>query len=428
MDMRIYPSELTGSIKAVASKSEAHRLLICAAFADGVTDIDCNTTSADIDATASCLRALGAQVTRTKLGFRVSPARTARQGALLDCGESGSTLRFLLPVVAALGCDARLTGHGRLPERPLSPLYEELAAHGCKLGEKGVMPLGVGGKLRSGRFEIAGNVSSQYVSGLLMAAPLMDEDTEVFVTEPIESLPYVDITCQALSRFGVKVSREKHEEEGHCGLLFKVSGASSYTTPGTVAVGGDWSNAAFWLAAGAFSETGIEVTGLDVASTQGDRAVLAAIALLGGGVVRGREGAATRCDGLRGCTLDVKSCPDLVPPLAAVAALAKGTTKITGAARLRIKESDRLKTVSAAINALGGHVEETQDGLVIDGADVLSGGVVDATNDHRIAMMSAILATRAKGASTIRGAECVAKSYPAFFEDLRALGGRCEEV
>ena len=206
MDMRIFPGALAGSIEAVASKSEAHRLLICAALADGVTDIDCNTTSQDIDATAACMRALGARVTRTKKGFRVVPvyAGSPERGALLDCGESGSTLRFLLPVVAALGCDASLTGHGRLPERPLSPLYEELVAHGALLGPQGTMPLSVGGRLESGRYEIAGNVSSQYVSGLLLAAPLMDGSCEVLVTEPIESLPYIDITVAALAQFGVE--------------------------------------------------------------------------------------------------------------------------------------------------------------------------------------------------------------------------------
>ena len=428
MDMQVNPSALGGTIQAIASKSEAHRLLICAAFADGVTDIDCNTTSQDIDATAECLRALGARVTRTKKGFRVVPAEQVATGALLDCGESGSTMRFLLPVVAALGCDASLTGHGRLPQRPLSPLYEVLVEHGCELGPQGTVPLPVGGKLTAGRFEIAGNVSSQYVSGLLMAAPLTDEACEVFVTEPVESLPYIDITCAALAEFGVEVGRAKHAENGKRGLLFSIESGARYRTPKEVRVGGDWSNAAFWLAAGALNEGGVTVEGVDMRSTQGDRAILGALALLGARVERGSTSVTVRPDRLKGCRLDVSSCPDLVPPLAAVAAYAEGTTTIVGAARLRIKESDRLQTVSDAVAALGGRVEQTNDGLVIEGVPSLSGGEVDAANDHRIAMMSAILASRAEAPATIRGAQCVAKSYPAFFEDLRALGGSCQEV
>jgi 3-phosphoshikimate 1-carboxyvinyltransferase len=428
MDMLVNPSALGGTIQAIASKSEAHRLLICAAFADGVTDIDCNTTSQDIEATAECLRALGARVTRTKKGFRVVPAEHVATGALLDCGESGSTMRFLLPVVAALGCDASLTGHGRLPQRPLSPLYEVLVEHGCELGPQGTVPLPVGGKLTAGRFEIAGNVSSQYVSGLLMAAPLTGEACEVFVTEPVESLPYIDITCAALAEFGVEVARAKHAENGKRGLLFSIEAGTRYRTPKEVSVGGDWSNAAFWLAVGALNDEGVTVEGVDMRSTQGDRAILGALALLGARVERGATSVTVKPDRLKGCRLDVSSCPDLVPPLAAVAACAEGTTTIMGAARLRIKESDRLQTVSDAVTALGGRVEQTNDGLVIEGVPSLSGGEVDAANDHRIAMMSAILASRAEAPATIRGAQCVAKSYPAFFEDLRALGGSCQEV
>ena len=436
MDMLITPSPLAGQVKAPASKSEAHRLLICAALCPGTTDIDCDTTSQDIDATAACLRALGARVTRTAKGFRVVPVpgagssdniREAVRGALLDCGESGSTLRFMLPVVAALGCDASLTGHGRLPERPLSPLYEELVAHGADLGPQGSFPLHVGGRATAGRYVIAGNVSSQYVSGLLMAAPVMGAPVEVLVTKPVESLPYIDLTCAALAQFGVEVARGEAMVGEKGAMSFAVSAPQGLRSPGVVTVGGDWSNAAFWLAAGAMSDEGLTVTGVDLKSTQGDRAIMGALALLGARVTRAQGQVTVMRENLRGCRLDVSACPDLVPPLAAVAAVAEGTTTICGAARLRIKESDRLKTVSAAINALGGRVSETDDGLVIKGVPELSGGTVDAANDHRIAMMSAILAARCTGPTTIVGAQCVAKSYPAFFEDFSMLGGRCQK-
>lgn len=429
MDAIINPAQLAGTIKAPASKSEAHRLLICAALAKGTSDIDCDTTSQDIDATAACLEALGARVTRTRVGFRVVPIPrdesgrlAASRGALLDCNESGSTLRFLLPVVAALACDARLTGHGRLPERPLSPLYEELVSHGSVLSPQGRMPLSVGGALAGGRFSIAGNVSSQYISGLLMAAPVLRTPVEVLVSEPVESLPYIDLTIAALRRFGMEVTRSKVMAESGPSTLFAANPAAGLVSPGQVSVGGDWSNAAFWLCAAALGNP-IGVAGVSDKSVQGDRAVLGALALLGARVSRQPGLVEVTPDVSRGCRLDVRSCPDLVPPLAAVAACSAGTTTITGTARLRIKESDRLETVCACVNALGGTCQTTEDGLIIEGAPRLVGGTVDAANDHRIAMMAAILATRCEGPVRILGAQCVAKSYPAFFEDYASLGG-----
>ena len=432
MNATIEAGPLTGELDAPSSKSEAHRLLVCAAFAPGLTDVSCATSSDDIEATASCLEALGARIARTRGGFRVRPVPgtsatdnlpEARRGALLDCGESGSTLRFLLPV-AALGCDARLTGRGRLPERPLSPLYEELEAHGARLSGQGSLPLSVGGRLEPGRFFLPGDVSSQFVTGLLLAAPLLRAPVEVVVAEPVESAPYIDITVSALRTFGVEVSEGGAlTDGGRPARSYVVCAPGGYVTPGAVSVGGDWSNAAFWLAAGAIGEEGVAVRGLDLASAQGDRQILAALALLGARVLRRPGGAACERERLRGRELDVSSCPDLVPPLAAVAAVAEGTTRVRGAARLRIKESDRLETVSAAICALGGRARAVDDGLVIEGVPELAGGTVDAANDHRIAMMASILASRCTGPVTVLGAECVAKSYPAFFEDLAALGG-----
>lgn len=428
----IEPARLSGSVEAPSSKSEAHRLLICAALASGATNVDCTTTSDDIEATVSCLESLGAGVARTRQGLRVTPLETGREGAErlpeaeLDCGESGSTLRFLLPVVAALGRDVSITAHGRLPQRPLSPLYEELLAHGATLSPQGQVPLRVGGTLRPGRFSLPGNVSSQYVSGLLLAAPLTGGRVEVVVTEPVESRPYIDMTVAALRRFGAEVSEGRAQESnGAPARSYACEAPRGLVSPGTVRVGGDWSNAAFWLAAGALCgpEGGVAVTGLDARSPQGDRQVLAALALLGARVLRSADGAGCVTDHLVGRTIDVSSCPDLVPPLAAVAALSEGTTTFTGAARLRLKESDRLATVSAAILALGGRARATEDGLLVEGVPELAGGVVDAANDHRIAMMAAVLSTRCSGTVTIEGAECVSKSYPAFFEDFASLGG-----
>ena len=433
MNVTIKPGALGGQITAPSSKSEAHRLLICAALSPGTTDIDCTSTNDDIDATIGCLEALGARVARTSLGFRVVPIPgtsasdnrpEGRADALLDCRESGSTLRFLLPVVAALGRGARLTGSGRLPQRPLSPLYEQLVEHGAELSPQGRMPLVVGGRARAGRYELPGDVSSQYVSGLLMAAPLMGGPVEVLVREPVESRPYIDLTISAVERFGVEVSETASKtDDGAPARSFVASAPRGLSSPGSVSVGGDWSGAAFWLAAGALRGDGVAVAGLDLGSAQGDRQVLAALALLGARVLRCPEGAACAPELLVAHDLNVASCPDLVPPLAAVAALAEGTTRIRGAERLRLKESDRLVTVSAAINALGGRATVVDDGLDVEGVGELAGGVVDAAGDHRIAMMAAVLACRCASPVTIAGAECVSKSYPAFFEDYAALGG-----
>lgn len=428
MDVTIYPSELQGSVAAVPSKSMAHRLLVCAALADGPTRIACPATSQDIDATARCLAALGTSVARDGNGFVVTPAARREDGAVpmapavLDCGESGSTLRFLLPVTCALGRDATFVGHGRLLERPLEPLLSQLRAHGVRAGSPAGGALSVSGRMTSALYELPGDVSSQFVSGLLLAAPAVDGPVAVRVAEPVASRPYIDLTVDALACFGVQVVVLRSERD----VTYGVPAEARLVTPGSLDVEGDWSNAAFWLAAGALSEGGVAVRGLNQASHQGDRAILGALAMLGAHVSRTSTFVGASASPLVGRPLNVADCPDLVPPLALVAALAEGDTHITGAGRLRLKESDRLETISAALNALGGNVEATDDGLVVHGVTALRGGLVDAAGDHRIAMMAAVAACGADGPSTIRGAECVSKSYPAFFDDLASLGAHVE--
>ena len=435
MDRVITPGPLGGTVPAIASKSMAHRLLICAALADKPTIIACPTTSADIEATASCLSALGAQVTRTETGYEVVPIHAPAAAARLDCGESGSTLRFLLPLAAALGAGVTLVGHGRLAQRPLSPLYEQLTDHGAVLGPQGAFPLSVSGRLAGGRFHLPGDVTSQFASGLLMAAPLLAEPLEVLVDEPIGSRPYLDLTIKALERFGVGVRISTGSMSGRRVTAFvPVNSACpappapavppAYASPGTVQVEGDWSNAAFWLAAGALAGDGVTVTGLADDSAQGDRAMAELLARFGAHVERTAAGVTVRPAPLSALTIDAGDIPDLVPPLACVAALAQGTTRIGNAGRLRLKESDRLASVTAALTALGAQVHADDDGLTITGVDRLSSGTVDAANDHRIAMMAAVAAIRADGPVTIRGAECVSKSYEGFFSDYQLLGGK----
>ena len=434
MNVRVAPKPLGGVVEAIASKSFAHRMLICAALCPSPTAITCNTSSKDIEATIGCLTSLGASVTRLDDVLLVSPIpRGARaddplvqEPPTLDCGESGSTLRFLLPVVAALGAKCSLQGHGRLSKRPLSPLYEELVSHGCELGPQGAFPLDVSGALRPGSFRIPGNVSSQYVSGLLMALPLLDGPSEVVVEGTLESKPYVDMTIDVLRSFGVGVTSSLEHAEGTTLLHLDIPAGAMFSSPGRCSVEGDWSCSAFWLCAGAIAGSGVGVSGLDARSCQGDRSVLGALALLGARVLR-RDGLVAASPGsLHGSTIDVRDIPDLVPPLAAVAAAAQGETRMSNAGRLRLKESDRLVTVRDAIDSLGGSARIAGDDLVIFGTGRLRGGTVDAANDHRIAMLAAIASTICDEPVTIMGAECVGKSYPAFFEDLVALGGECQ--
>lgn len=433
MDKLLQMPRLAGEVRAPSSKSEAHRMLIAAALSalyGGLAvprRVVCTDLNEDIEATARCLAALGAGVAREGDAFLVSPIQALPRRAVLDCGESGSTLRFLLPVVCALGSvdgtpegfTVSMVGRGRLPERPLSPLYEELVAHGAVMTPMGSNPLVVGGALRGGNFTLSGGVSSQFISGLLFALPLLREDSRIHVTGKIESTPYIGMTVDALASVTGAVQ----------GALpcFEIAG----NTPGhpnaigqsALSVGGDWSGAAFFLAAGALATAGrsVTVTGLDMQSRQGDRAIVEVLSRMGAAMEADADRVTAFGSALRGCVIDASQIPDLVPILAVAAAVAEGETRIVGASRLRIKESDRLATVTALLCALGGDVRETEDGLIIRGVPMLHGGVVDAAGDHRIAMSAAVAATRCSGAVTIRGAEAVAKSYPAFWDVFEGI-------
>lgn len=416
MDVRVLPRKLSGAVAAIASKSEAHRELIAAALADAPTTILCNTTSKDIEATRDCLAALGAKITNIDGGLLVTPVTTPNQDALLDCVESGSTLRFLLPVAAALGGGARLVGSGRLPERPLSPLDAELVRHGVTMSA-GSLPLTLAGALQSGEYVLPGNVSSQYITGLLFALPLLKGDSTIRLTTPLESADYVDMTRQTLSRFGVEI---KPTETGYV-----IPGRQRYHSPKRVTVGGDWSNAAFFLAAGALGGN-VRCTGLSMESLQADRKIVSNLSLMGADWER-TEGIQAKKTCLSGCRISVKDCPDLLPILAVTAAFAEGETVFCDAARLRIKESDRLSAMAAVLTRLGVSCRELPDGLIVQGGTALHPAEIDGCNDHRIVMAAAIALSYGAG-GVIHGAEAVEKSYPAFFEDLNALGGSAHVI
>ena len=395
MDITIHPSKLSGDITIIPSKSQAHRLLICAAFSDRPTELVCPETNKDIEATADCLRALGAEIARTKAGYTVIPIREYPAEATLPCGESGSTLRFLLPIVGAMGVRAVFRMEGRLPQRPLSPLREEMEQMGCAFNWMSDCELQVTGKLQPGDYYIDGGVSSQFVTGLLFATSLLDGDSTIHIQGKLESAPYVEMTRKAMARFGVDTTD------------FHVRGGQVYHSPGKLVVEGDWSGGAFFLAAD-YLGSDVNIYGLDLNSPQGDRAISDILPQL-------REG---------NITISAADIPDLVPVLSVVAAAWHGAI-FTDIRRLRLKESDRVATTIAMLEALGGKAEADENTLTVSGTS-LSGGTVDAANDHRIAMAAAIAATVCDATVTILGAECVSKSYPRFWEEYARLGGNYE--
>ena len=391
MDLTIQPGILRGTVTAIPSKSQAHRMLICAAFADNPTTLICPETNQDIEATANCLNALGADIRRTEIGYYVSPVITIPDVTILNCHESGSTLRFLLPIVGALGCDATFQLVGRLPQRPLSPLWEEMERMGCRLTRPTNSTLRCQGKLRSGNYEIDGGVSSQFVTGLLYALSLMNGSRKLTVTGKIESKPYIDMTLRAMDRFGVNA------------WDYSFHGKTKYHSPGEILVEGDWSNGAFFLAAKTLGNP-VNVENLSSDSPQGDRAIAYWLPRLEDH-----------------CVIPAGDIPDLVPILAVVAGAKQGAV-FTNIQRLRLKESDRVASVIAMLTALGGKAEATEDTLTVCGTGYV-GGTVNSCNDHRIAMAAAIAATACSNPVTILGAECVKKSYPQFWNEYRHLGG-----
>ena len=385
-DITIQPGLLNGTIDAIPSKSMAHRLLICAALDSEPTELVCPQTSEDIEATALALRKLCHYVGRTDYGYEIRPYQYDGDGVppslRINCHESGSTLRFLLPVVGALGIATIFELEGRLPNRPLSPLWEEMERMGCSLSRPAASLVQCTGKLRPGAYRMDGSVSSQFISGLMMALPLIEGETSLEITGNVESKPYIEMTRQAIGLF--KANRPKRIE-----------------------VEGDWSNAAFWLAANALGST-VTVTGLQDSSPQGDRAITELLPLLNGKA-----------------TISAADIPDLVPVLAVVAAAKQGAV-FTDIRRLRLKESDRVASIITMLESLGGKAEATENTLTVFGTG-LTGGAVDSFGDHRIAMAAAIAATVCKEPVTILGAECVKKSYPAFWEDYSRLGGNYGE-
>ena len=399
----VYPGKVSGSLRAIPSKSHVHRLLICAALAEGVTRIACPALNEDIEATARCLTALGADISYKDEWFTVRPGMP-KANCTLDVGESGSTYRFLFPVAAALGADAEFRLHGRLPSRPMGELVNAMLPHGASFEGLGSDTVSIAGRLTGGRYEIPGDVSSQYISALIFALPLTGSASEIALTTPVESVGYINMTLDAVRKFGIAVEWTRN--------TIRIPGGQKYISPGEIIAEGDWSNAAFMLCASAACGSPVEMNGLNMDSAQGDRAVKQIVSDFG--------------TPPKGQVISIADIPDLAPALAVLSAAAAGETRMINATRLKLKESDRISAIVDTLNALGADAAGTDDAIIIRGGKALRGGTVDSCGDHRIAMMAACTAVIADAPVTITRAEAVRKSYPGFFEDIQSLGLRVE--
>ncbi|NLX84137.1 MAG: 3-phosphoshikimate 1-carboxyvinyltransferase, partial [Synergistaceae bacterium] len=380
------------------------------------TEIKCSSLSEDIEATMRCLSSLGASIEYQDGIISVTPIGEPTSDAVLDCGESGSTYRFLAPVVAALGVKASFLLRDRLSKRPMESLWDVLEKHGITISGKGEEEVFLSGKLSGGIFKIEGDISSQYISGLLMALPLLEEGGTIEISTPLESVGYIYITIDVLNSFGVTTEMN---ENSIC-----LNGKEKYITPGHLVTEGDWSNSAFWLCGAAASGRSLTCTGLDVRSSQGDSAIIAVLREMGADIECKDKSVYLKASFLRPAKINAGNIPDLVPAIALAACSARGETEIFNAGRLRIKESDRLFTVADTLRELGAEIEERETSLLIRGGNPLRGGCADSHGDHRIVMMAALASLISKESITIEGAEAVDKSYPGFFHDFASLGAK----
>ncbi|SFD15564.1 3-phosphoshikimate 1-carboxyvinyltransferase [Clostridium uliginosum] len=430
-NLKLYPKKLEGEVKIPPSKSMAHRAVICAALGNGISKIENIDYSDDIIATIDAMSSLGAKITKKEdylevCGVKWNPSNNdecsklhlkSNSERIIDCNESGSTLRFLVPIAALFDGVNRFVGRGNLGKRPLDTYYNIFDKQGIKYSYKdGILDLKTEGRLKSGEFKVKGNISSQFITGLLFTLPLLDEDSKIIITTEMESKGYIDLTLSAIKDFGVDIINNNYEE-------FIIKGNQSYKSR-DYRVEGDYSQAAFFLSADAISNDVI-VNDLKLDSLQGDKEVLDILERMGLSLRYKNSGLIGKVEGnLRATVIDGSQCPDIIPVISLVAALSEGTTEIINAGRLRIKECDRLSAVTCELNKLGTKISEKEDGLIIKGVKELKGGVeVWSHKDHRIAMTLAIASTVCDLPIILKDYECVSKSYPEFWEDFKAIGG-----
>lgn len=425
--IEICPSVLSGSIDIPPSKSMSHRAVIAAALAEGESEIGNVVLSEDVSATIEAIRTLGGKIeiqkddldtNRMKLRINGHTIWKDRKPVRIDCKESGSTLRFLIPIVMQLKNEVTFEGREGLAKRPLTEYYRIFEQDGVAYQNKeGRLPLTIRGTLRGGAYHLKGDVSSQFISGLMMALPILLSDSEIILSTKLESASYVRMTKQVLSEFGIRIQDKP-------GVGYTVSGGQKYL-PQQYRIEGDYSQAAFWLAAGAISRGKgfLECSNLRKDSLQGDRKILDILTEMGANYFDTAEGVRIEAAALRAVDIDASDIPDLVPILAVALSVSEGRSRIYNATRLRWKESDRIEATVKGLLTLGAKIREVGDEIHIIGQPMLEGGTVDSFSDHRIAMAMTIASTVCRDRVILEKAETVSKSYPHFFEDFESLGG-----
>lgn len=414
MTVKLFPSTLNGEVSAPPSKSISHRAIIAASLSYGTSVISNVLFSDDINATIESMQELGVKFTKEANKLTIEgPKHLKYSHNEVNCNESGSTLRFLIPIFSLTNEKVTFIGKESLIKRPQT-IYEDIFSSDGNTLDISKSKIVVNGSVKARKYFIDGKVSSQFISGLMFSLPLLKEDSEIILTSPLESIGYIDLTIDVLESFGITIIR------GDNGYL--ISGNQLYT-PQRYEIDGDYSQSAFFLVGGLISES-IKINNLNPDSLQGDKEIISYIRSMNGKLIYTENGFITTNSDTEGITIDISQTPDLAPPVALLAALSEGTTKIVNASRLRIKESDRIKSIVKTLKKLGADIKEVEDSIIIKGIPMLEGGVtVDSFNDHRIAMMVSIASSRVKKEVILTQANAVSKSYPTFYDDFKSLGG-----
>ena len=428
MKIKIRPGKLNGTIEIPPSKSYSHRAVIAAALAENGKKSKINNLkfSVDITTTTDIMENWGAEIERFESALEIigNGGKVAPRDKYVQCNESGSTIRFLIPVGITSENELVFDGKGKLVDRPLDSYYKIFKEQGLKYETiGGKLPLTVNGKLKSGNYEIDGNISSQFITGLLYALPLLEGDSKLIINKNLESKGYVDLTLEILKLAGIEIVNNDYKS-------FDIRGNQTYK-PFNYTVEGDYSQVAFWIVAGIISanrDNEVKCLHVNKNSLQGDREIIEIVTRMGANLEIFDDYVIVKPSKTKGTVIDISQCPDIGPVLTVLSALSEGETRIINGERLRIKESDRITSIKTELNKLGANVAEEGDSLIIQGVEGFRGGVtVNAWNDHRIAMSLAVASTRCEKEIILEEAESVRKSYPHFWDDFVKMGGEIEK-
>jgi 3-phosphoshikimate 1-carboxyvinyltransferase len=416
LNVIIKPKKLSGEVIIPPSKSLSHRAIIAAGLASGKSEISNVLFSKDIKATIEAMRACGAVILEHENSLTIYGSKVMRKKCELNANESGSTIRFMIPI--ALVCSEKMTfkGENHLVNRPLDTYYEIFDKLNIKYNhpDNAYLPLETEGGLKAGTYEIRGDISSQFITGLLYALPMLDGDSKLVITTTLESKGYVDLTLDILSKFGIKIENNDYKE-------FYIKGNQNYQ-PFDYTVEGDYSQSAFFLVAGALGND-VKLLAMNEHSYQGDKKIIDDMCDFGCEIESHNDTLKCSVNHLSGAVIDFSQSPDLGPALTVLAAVANGKSEFINAARLRIKECDRITCMRVELEKMGAKITESPDGMQIIGVDKLNGAVIDSHNDHRVAMAIAMAATISTSDVKILNAGCVSKSFPHFWDVYKSLGG-----